>query len=106
MTSYMETAGMPVDDVSLTLGRLDASVAELIRQCRALFSKGDETTVQVHAMAATVEQLALTVEEMKKELKEIRALRDRGRGFVAALTLVAGGVGAIAGKLIALLSAH
>lgn len=97
---------MPVDDLSRSLGRLDASVEELVRQSRALFSRTDETTAQMHSVAATVEQLLAAVGELKKDVKELRGARDRGRGFLAAVTLMGGAAGAAAAKLLALFTAH
>lgn len=93
---------MPVDELSQTLGRLEAGFEELTRQCRALFTKGDESTAQLHSLATTVETLAETVKEMRTEVAELRRARDRGIGFMTAVTLAGGSVGAVATKLLGL----
>ncbi|QCO00959.1 hypothetical protein [Azospirillum argentinense] len=93
---------MAVEESSKTLGRLEASVEELTRQCRALFAKNDESTAQLHTVAATVEQLAEVTRDLRMEVAELRRARDRGVGFMTALTLAGGSVGAVAAKLLAM----
>lgn len=93
---------MPVDELSQTLGRLEAGFEELTRQCRSLFTKGDESAAQLHRLSVTVEQLAGAMRDMKTEVAELRRARERGVGFLACLTLLGGGVGAGAVKLLSL----
>lgn len=94
---------MAVEESSKTLGRLEAGVEELTRQCRSLFDKSDESTAQLHSVAATVEQLAETMRDLRMEVAELRRARDRSAGFMAALTMVGGGIGAGATKLLGLI---
>jgi uncharacterized protein YoxC len=102
---------MGIDELSQTLGRLEAGQEQVAQQCRSLFVKYDEGTAQLHSLAATVENLGESLVDLRKavaqlaqETGELRRLRDRGMGMLSAMTLLGGGAGVGAAKLLGLFS--
>lgn len=101
---------MPIDDELKTLGRLEEAVDQLAEQSKALFRKSDESQAQLAGLTSTVEHVAGLMKDVRDDLKELRSkvsdlqrARDRSAGFLAAVTCLGGGAGALGAKLLGLL---
>lgn len=100
---------MPNEDAK-TLGRLEEAVDQLAEQSRALFRKSDEAQAQLAGLTSTVEHVAGLLKDVRDELKDLRGkvsdlqyARARSAGFLAAVTCLGGGAGALGAKLLGLL---
>jgi archaellum component FlaC len=92
-----------LDDLSRTLGSIEASVRELSRQATGLFERTDDSALQIRELAVQVKTLADSVTALKRDVTELRSVRDRGLGLLVGLTLVSGGVGGLAVKILGVL---
>lgn len=93
----------PFDDMSRALGSLEAAVEELSRQARSLFERADDAALRTKAVEVRLEQMTESLSAIRNDLAALRQIKDRGMGVVLALSLLAGGIGATATKLISVI---
>jgi len=83
-----------IDQVSKALGRLQAEAESSHNQRVEIFKKLDGLTVQVTAMVGSVDQLVTMVGTHSDDLKVLNALKHKALGWVAAVGVMGGGLGA------------
>ena len=93
----------PLDDLSLKIGALSSGVEELTRQTRSLFERADDAALRTKEIEVTLLQVTGALKSIQADLGELRALKDRGYGVFLAISLLAGGAGALATKLLAVI---
>jgi hypothetical protein len=93
----------PLDDLSLRLGSLMAGVEELTRQTRSLFERADDAASRMKEIEVTLTHVTSALKSIQTDMAELRSLKDRGYGVFLAVSLLAGGAGALATKLVAVI---
>jgi hypothetical protein len=93
----------PLDDLSLKLGSLMAGVEELTRQTRSLFERADDAAVRTREIEVTLTSVTDSLKSIQADVAELRTIKERGYGVFLALSLLAGGAGALASKLFAVI---
>ena len=102
-----------LDQISLQIGRLLSSQEAQAERGSSMLKKLDDISQKVTTIGGVVENISESHEELKrqvnsgivKDIDDLKALKNRGLGIIAAVSVIAGSAAAAIGKMIAKASA-